>query len=179
MLLLATMLIAGLALMASAYASARRGPRIAAGTSALLCALLVARSVLAARADWEWSLFPWPAYAFVQGLTLYVLAAAFFAVAAATMRVRWNRAVVLLVGLAVLAHGVWPTRGSRGPRPTATIAWRVPTTTCDSRVRTRAAQRLALRRCPTAACARPNANSQPRASRVAMARDCSISTAAS
>ncbi|MCU0867922.1 MAG: hypothetical protein MUC36_29400 [Planctomycetes bacterium] len=106
MLLLVTLAGLGVALLLGAFALALRRPRIAAGSAIGLVALLCGRAVLAARADWEWALFPWPGYAFVHGFVLYGLAAAFFGLAAATLPVRWNRAVVLAAGLGVLAHGV-------------------------------------------------------------------------
>lgn len=72
----------------------------------VLTLALCAKAALAARADWEWRLFPWSAYALVQGFVLYALAAAFFGAAASTLPVRWNRLVVLAVGVGVLTHGL-------------------------------------------------------------------------
>lgn len=104
MLLFAFLLIA-LATMFASYRLARRGPGVAKGATAALCGMLVARFVLALRPDWEWALFPWPDYAYAQGFTVYALAAVFFAVAAASLHVRWNRFVVVCVGVSVLCHG--------------------------------------------------------------------------
>lgn len=97
---------AGLALLFGAFALVLRWRRHAQAAAGVLVAMLCGRAVLAARADWEWALCPWPSYALVQGFVLYGLAAAFFGVAAATISVRWNRLVVLAVGLGVLAHGM-------------------------------------------------------------------------
>ncbi|MBL9078242.1 MAG: hypothetical protein JNL08_12100 [Planctomycetes bacterium] len=106
MLTLLGLLLVGAALLALAHAAGRRRLAVARGLAAALLLLLGGRVVLAARADWEWALLPWPGYAFVQGFTLYALAAAFFGAAAAALPVRWNRRVVLAVGAAVLAHGL-------------------------------------------------------------------------
>lgn len=105
-LLLTTLVLVGLAMLLVAFAWAVRSRRTARGIVATLVVLLCAHAVLAARADWEWRLFPWPAYAYLQGFTLYALAATFFGAAAATLPVRWNRVVVVCVGLGVLGHGV-------------------------------------------------------------------------
>lgn len=106
MTLLLTITAIGLVLLFGTFGLARRGRRAARVAAVVLAALLCVRAVLAARADWEWALLPWPAYAYVQGFTLPALAAAFFGVAAASLPLRWNRLVVLCVGLAVLGHGV-------------------------------------------------------------------------
>lgn len=106
MLLLTSLATAGLALTWSGYALARRSPRVANIAIPMLLMLLVARAVLARFPAREWALFPWPAYALVQGFVLYALAAAFFGVAATRLPVQWNRVVVLLVAMGVLAHGL-------------------------------------------------------------------------
>jgi hypothetical protein len=106
MLLLVALAGFGVALMFGAFALASRRPRSASWTALGLVALLCGRAVLAARADWEWALFPWPSYAFVHGFVLYALAAPFFGLAAASLPVRWNRGVVLMAGFGVLAHGI-------------------------------------------------------------------------
>lgn len=106
MLLLAALAAIGLALLFGAFAVARQSRRCAEVAAVGLVVLLVGRAALAARADWEWALFPWPGYAFVHGFVLYGLAAAFFGAVATTLPVRWNRVVVLGVGLGVLGHGV-------------------------------------------------------------------------
>jgi hypothetical protein len=72
----------------------------------VLLAALVGRAMLDSHPHFEWWLLPWPGYAFVQGFVLYGLAAAFFGLAAARLPTRWNRIVVLLVGIGVLGHGV-------------------------------------------------------------------------
>lgn len=114
----------GLTLLFGLFVVARRSRRVAHAAAAGLVALLCVRAVLAARADWEWALLPWPAYAYVQDFTLPALGAAFFGVAAATLPLRWNRAVVLAVGLAVLGHGLvrhrwlaWPEVHGDGRLP--------------------------------------------------------------
>jgi len=105
-MLLLLFALAAVAAMVVVFRLGRTRPRGARAATAALCAALVARCVLAARADWEWALFPWPSYAFVQGFVLYALGALFFAAAAATLPQRWNRGVVLAIGLGVLAHGL-------------------------------------------------------------------------
>lgn len=89
------------------HAAARRWPCAGRVLLPLLLAALCARAVFDARPDWEWALLPWPGYAFVQPLTLHLLAVPFFAVAAARLPVRWNRAVVAALGFAVLGHGLY------------------------------------------------------------------------
>jgi hypothetical protein len=106
-LLLVTLALLGVALLFAAFGLASRRRRCAPIAAIGLVALLCGRAVLAARADWEWALLPWPGYAFVHGFVLYGLAAAFFGIAAATLPVRWNRMVVLAAGLGVLGHGVY------------------------------------------------------------------------
>ncbi len=96
----------GIGAGAGAYAIGRRWPCSTAVLVPLLAVLLVVRALLDARPDWEWALLPWPGYAMVQGLWLYALAVTFFGVAAARLPVRWNRAVVLALGLVVLSHGL-------------------------------------------------------------------------
>lgn len=106
MLLLAVLGLCTLLLGGAAYLAARRHPRAAGVALPLLLTLLGARAVLSRLPALEWALFPWPGYAFVQGFTLYPLAVAFLAVAAARLPIRWNRAVVLALAAAVLAHGI-------------------------------------------------------------------------
>lgn len=106
MFLLVCLGLAALAPLVGTHALARRWPRCGAFLLPALLALLVGKAVLDARPQLEWWLLPWPGYALVQGFVLYGLAAAFFGVAAARLTVRWNRVVVLLVGLGVLGHGV-------------------------------------------------------------------------
>lgn len=105
-MLFAAIAVCGLALLMFAYIGGRRSRRLAHGIAAVFAVALCAKAALATRADWEWWLLPWPAYALVQGFVLYALAAAFFGAAASTLPVRWNRLVVLAVGLGVLTHGL-------------------------------------------------------------------------
>lgn len=104
---LAMLTLMALALLGLAYATGRRWPRTGAVVVPVLTLALCAKAGLDNRPHLEWRLLPWPGYAFVQGFVLYALAAAFFGVAAARLPTRWNRVVVLLVGLGVLAHGVF------------------------------------------------------------------------
>jgi hypothetical protein len=67
---------------------------------------LIARAVLSHYPALEWSLFPWPDYAYVQGFTLYPPAVAFLGLAAARLPVAWNRGVIAALALAVLGHGL-------------------------------------------------------------------------
>ncbi len=106
MLLLAVLTAFGATMLFGGFVAAARCRRFTRSAVPALLVLLLVRAVLAARADWEWWLFPWQGYAFVQGFTVYALAAAFFGIAAAALPVHWNRVVVLVVGLAVLGHGV-------------------------------------------------------------------------
>ncbi|MBL8753152.1 MAG: hypothetical protein JNK15_07610 [Planctomycetes bacterium] len=105
MFLLTALLAAALGLMAAGHVVARRRPRFGKVLVPALAALLVGKAVLDSRPDWEWRLFPWRDYAFVQGFVVYTLAAAFFGAASAALPTKWNRVVVLLVGLGVLGHG--------------------------------------------------------------------------
>lgn len=106
MLLLVAMALGTLALGACAWLAAARNRTAARALPPVLLALLAARAALSRFPAAEWSLFPWPEYAYVQGFTLYPLAVAFLAAAAARLPVRWNRAVVLVVAAGVLGHGL-------------------------------------------------------------------------
>jgi hypothetical protein len=106
MLLLVAMALSTVALGAAAWLAAARRPTAARALPPLLLALLATRAALSRFPAAEWALFPWPGYAYVQGFTLYPLAVAFLAAAAARLPVRWNRAVVLAVATGVLGHGL-------------------------------------------------------------------------
>lgn len=105
-LLLCVLAVLGVALLFGAFAMASTRRRWAPFLTTGFLLLLGGRAVLAARADWEWAMFPWPGYAFVHGFVIYALAAPFFGIAAAALPVRWNRVVVLCCGLVVVGHGV-------------------------------------------------------------------------
>jgi hypothetical protein len=138
------MALASIALGAAAYVWATRSARAQVVALPVLLALLCVRAVLGHYPALEWRLFPWAGYAYVQGFTLYPLAVAFFGLAAARLPVRWNRAVIALVGLGVLGHGLYRH---------AWIAW--PESHGDSRVpnATHHVQQSTHYTCGPAACA--------------------------
>ena len=94
----------------ASYAVGRKSRRAAAGVFAVLLVLIVAKPVLAAFPHWEWWLFPWADYAYVQPLVLWVLAVGFLGVAAARLPIRWNRIVVLGTGLGLATFGAIENR---------------------------------------------------------------------
>jgi hypothetical protein len=72
----------------------------------ILAVVLCVQVLLAARADWEWAVCPWPWWAWLRGSVWPLLGLLFFGLAAASLPTRWNRAVVLLVGLGVLGDAL-------------------------------------------------------------------------
>ena len=106
MLLLTSIAVISLLAGAGAYVWSRRSAMAANVLVPLLLALVCGKAVLDAKPAWEWTLFPWPGYAFVQGSVLYGIAVVFFGVAAVRLPLRWNRLVVLALGVAVLGHGL-------------------------------------------------------------------------
>jgi hypothetical protein len=88
-----------------AFRVTRRSERVGAMWTLVLLLAVCAKSALDALPSLEWALLPWPAYALVQPLVMYPLAAMFFGVAASRLPVRWNRIVVLLVGVGVIGYG--------------------------------------------------------------------------
>ncbi len=101
----AMFLVVCLAAGLGCYWQGRRSHRRAGLLAGVLLALVCGKTVLHVMPHWEWALFPWTGYAYVQRLAMYPIAVGFFGLAAGCMPVVWNRAVVAAVGFAALVVG--------------------------------------------------------------------------
>ena len=77
---------------------------------AVLLPLLLAKSVLHYRPDWEYALFPWPWYVFVQSWLFYPLGLGCLGLAAGLLPKGRNRAAVTVLAGFVLLVSLWTER---------------------------------------------------------------------
>lgn len=89
------------------YRLSRRRVDIGKLGCASLMLLICGKALLHWKPHWEFALFPWPDYAYLQQFSIYPLVALFFGLAAAQMPVAWNRAVVAACGMGFLSYGAY------------------------------------------------------------------------
>lgn len=89
---------------------ARRGTRAAVAGYAVALVLLLAKAVLNHRPDWEYALFPWPDYIYVQSWLVYPLGLLCLGLAVGLLpRGRNRKAVAVLAGFVFLVS-LWTER---------------------------------------------------------------------
>ncbi len=108
------LLVLGLALSTSGWLVARRGRRWAIVMAAFALLLVIGKCVITWFPTWEWALFPWADYAYLQGWWLYGLVALFLGLAIPQLPVRWNQGAVGLLAIGVIGYGAWEARWMLG-----------------------------------------------------------------
>jgi hypothetical protein len=95
-------------LAAAAFVAGRRAASLKGYV--LLLPLLLAKAVLHHRPDWEYALFPWPSYVFVQSWLFYPLGLGCLGLAAGLLPPGRNRKAVTVLACAVLLLSLWTER---------------------------------------------------------------------
>ena len=88
---------------------ARRKKHLSIWAVAALVILLI-KAVLHLKPVWEAALFPWANYAYLQSYWLYPLAMFFFGLAIPQLPVKWNRAVIMVLVVALFGFSLWHER---------------------------------------------------------------------
>ena len=106
--------LAGAALAAAAFglgrALARRGRTTVIASGTLLLLVLGFKATLNLRPDWEFALFPYPAWPLVQGWLIYPVALASLGMASVLLPPGRNRRAVTILALFVFAVSLWTER---------------------------------------------------------------------
>jgi hypothetical protein len=89
---------------------ARRGTRAAIAGYAVALALLLAKAVLNHRPDWEYALFPWPDYIYIQSWLVYPLGLLCLGLAVGLLPRGRNRAAVAVLAGFVFLVSLWTER---------------------------------------------------------------------